>query len=154
MAKSLNKCTFIGNLGRDPEMRYLGDGTPVCNLAIACGESWKDKNTGEQHEKTEWIQVVAWRKLAEICGQYLKKGSKVYVEGKYTTEKWQDKDGNDRYTTKIIINEMLMLSGQPSGGTNQAPAGNQSGSNQTAPQQPAAPQSNMSNGEFDDDIPF
>jgi single-strand DNA-binding protein len=147
MAKSLNRCEFIGNLGKDPEIRYLQNGDAVANFSIACGESWTDKNTGEKVEKTEWVNIVAWRKLAEICGEYLKKGNKVFVAGKFTTEKW-DKDGVTHYTTKVVINEMLMLSGMPNQG--------QGSQNQSAPQQstppPAAPPA--AQGDFDDDIPF
>ena len=108
---SVNKVLLIGNLGADPEMRYLPNGDAVCNIKIATSESWKDKQTGEKKETTEWHRVVFFRQLAEIAGKYLKKGASVYVEGKITTRKWQDKDGTDRYTTEITGNEMKMLGG-------------------------------------------
>ena len=108
---SVNKVILVGNLGSDPEMRYLQNGDAVCNIKIATSESWKDKQTGDKKEATEWHRVVFFRQLAEIAGKYLKKGSSVYVEGKITTRKWQDKDGADRYTTEITGNEMKMLGG-------------------------------------------
>ena len=108
---SVNKVILVGNLGADPEMRYLQNGDAVCNIKIATSESWKDKQTGEKKETTEWHRVVFFRQLAEIAGKYLKKGASVYVEGKITTRKWQDKDGTDRYTTEITGNEMKMLGG-------------------------------------------
>ena len=112
---SVNKVILVGNLGADPEMRYLQNGDAVCNIKIATSESWKDKQTGEKKETTEWHRVVFFRQLAEIAGKYLKKGSSVYVEGKITTRKWQDKDGTDRYTTEITGNEMKMLGGRQDG---------------------------------------
>jgi len=145
MAKSLNKVMLIGNLGKDPESKFLPNGDAVCNFSIACGESWKDKNTGEKVEKTEWINIVAFRKLAEICGKWLTKGSKVYVEGKYQTRKWE-KDGVTHYSTEVLIHDMQMLGGMP----------NADGSQQAAPaqqqQQQAAPA--PIDNDFDDDIPF
>lgn len=108
MSNGLNKCTFIGNLGKDPEMRATKDGGQVASISIGCGESWKDKQ-GAKQEHTEWINCTAFDRTAEIIGQYLKKGSKVYIEGKQKTEKYQAKDGTDRYSTKIIIMKMLML---------------------------------------------
>lgn len=105
---SVNKCIFIGNLGRDPELRFMPDGTAACNFSIACTESWKDKS-GEKKEVTEWVRISAFKKLAEICGEYLKKGSQVYIEGRMSTRKWTDKDGTEKYTTEIIANEMRML---------------------------------------------
>lgn len=104
---SVNKWIGIGNLTRDPELRQAGD-TPVCNFSIACNERYKDRN-GQQQEKTEFVNIVAWRQLAEICGKYLHKGKQVYVEGKLTTRKWQDKDGKDKYTTEVVLSEMQML---------------------------------------------
>mgnify|MGYP000273983617 CR=1 FL=1 len=107
---SLNKCEFIGNLGKDPEMRYMPNGNAVASITVACSESWKDKNTGEKVEHTEWVNCTAFGKLAEIMEKYLKKGSKVYVSGKMKTDKYQDKEtGKDKYSTKIIANEMIML---------------------------------------------
>ena len=108
---SVNKVILVGNLGSDPEMRYLQNGDAVCNIKIATSESWKDKQTGDKKEATEWHRVVFFRQLAEIAGKYLKKGASVYVEGKITTRKWQDKEGTDRYTTEITGNEMKMLGG-------------------------------------------
>ena len=107
---SLNKVLLIGNLGRDPEVRYMTNGEAVANFSIATTESWKGKD-GQKQERTEWHSIVMYRKLAEIAGQYLKKGSAVYIEGKLQTRKWQDKDGKDRYTTEIIADEMKMLGG-------------------------------------------
>ena len=109
MARGVNKVILIGNLGRDPEVRYSPNGGAIANITLATSESWKDKNTGEQVDKTEWHRVVFFRRLAEIVGEYLKKGSKGYIEGKLQTRKWQDKDGNDRYTTEVVANEMQML---------------------------------------------
>ncbi|MEJ2360742.1 MAG: single-stranded DNA-binding protein [Gammaproteobacteria bacterium] len=146
MARGVNKVILIGNLGRDPEVRYMPNGQAVANVAIATSESWKDKNTGEQQERTEWHRVVFFRRLAEIAGEYLKKGSKVYIEGKLQTRKWQDNQGQDRYTTEIVANEMQMLDSR--GGSNNnyssAPADMDMGNE---PQMAAA-------GDFDDDIPF
>jgi len=106
---SVNKVILIGNLGRDPETRYMPNGEAVTNVTIATSETWKDKTSGERQEKTEWHRVTFYRRLAEIAGEYLKKGSQVYIEGRLETRKWQDKDGKDRYTTEIIANEMKML---------------------------------------------
>jgi len=109
MARGINKVILIGNLGNDPEVRYMPNGGAVANITIATSESWKDKSTGEQKEKVEWHKIVFYRRLAEVVGQYLKKGSKIYIEGKLQTRKWPDKDGKDCYTTEIIANEMQML---------------------------------------------
>ncbi len=114
MARGVNKVILVGNLGQKPEMRYTQTNTAVATLSIATSESWKDKESGEQREKTEWHRVVFFGKLAEIAEQYLDKGSQVYVEGKLQTRKWQDKDGNDKYTTEILGNEMNMLGGRQS----------------------------------------
>tara|TARA_B100000686_G_scaffold211831_1_gene218740 strand:+ start:174 stop:611 length:438 start_codon:yes stop_codon:yes gene_type:complete len=116
MARGVNKVILVGNLGQKPEMRYTQTNTAVATLSIATSESWKDKDSGEQREKTEWHRVVFFGKLAEIAEQYLDKGSQLYVEGKLQTRKWQDKDGNDRYTTEILGNEMNMLGGRQSSG--------------------------------------
>jgi len=155
------KVILIGNLGKDPEVRYSPNGGAVTTISLATTESWKDKNTGENVDKTEWHRVVFFRRLAEIAGEYLKKGSKVFIEGKLQTRKWQDQQGQDRYTTEIVANEMQMLDskGGSTGfdaGNNYAPAQasapqqQQSAAPQAAPQ--AAPA--MSGGDFDDDIPF
>lgn len=111
---SINKVILIGNLGADPETRYTASGDAVCNIRLATTESWKDKNSGEKREMTEWHRVVFYRRLAEIAGQYLRKGSQVYVEGRIKTRKWQDKDGQDRYTTEIEATDMKMLGGKQS----------------------------------------
>ena len=111
----INKVILIGNLGADPELRYTQSGSPVCSFRIACSEKYKDAS-GNMQENTEWVPIVAWGKLAEICSQYLHKGSRVYIEGKLQTRKWQDQDGVDRYTTEIIAREMKMLSGKEGGG--------------------------------------
>ena len=121
-SRGVNKVTLLGNLGQDPEMRYLPDGHAVCNLTLATSESWRDKNTGQPQERTEWHRVVMFRRLAEIAGEYLRKGAKVYLEGKLQTRKWQDKDGNDRYTTEIVVDEMQMLGGRDGGGQQSAPS--------------------------------
>ncbi len=146
MARGVNKVILIGNLGRDPEVRYSPNGGAIANITLATSESWKDKNTGEQVDKTEWHRVVFFRRLAEIVGEYLKKGSKVYIEGKLQTRKWQDKEGNDRYTTEVVANEMQMLDsrgGSTSYNQDDAPAAQPASQEQPAPA-----------GDFDDDIPF
>ncbi|WP_413457818.1 single-stranded DNA-binding protein [Herbaspirillum huttiense] len=113
---SVNKVIIVGNLGRDPETRYMPNGEAVTNIAVATTESWKDKNTGEKKELTEWHRITFYRKLAEIAGQYLKKGSQIYVEGRLQTRKWQDKEGVERYTTEIIADTMQMLGGRQGAG--------------------------------------
>lgn len=149
--KGVLKVICIGTLGRDPDVKSFQSGNSIATFSVAVNESWKDKKTGQQQERTEWANVVAHGKLGEICAQYLKKGSKVYVEGKLTTRKWQDKDGTDRYTTEIVANEMQMLDGKQDNG---APGGYQAPQSQqpspAAPQRQAAPQI----PDFDDDIPF
>lgn len=147
MARGVNKVILIGNLGNDPDVRYTAGGAAVANISLATAESWKDKDTGEKQERTEWHRVVFFGRLAEIVGEYLRKGSQVYVEGRLQTRKWQDKDGNDRYTTEIVANDMQML-GSKSGGS--------AGFNQSAPESVSdKPLSNQdSKDDFDDDIPF
>ena len=148
---SVNRVTIIGNLGKDPETRYAPSGDAVTNITVATTETWKDKATGEKREATEWHRVVFFGKLAEIAGQYLKKGSQVYLEGKLKTRKWQDKDGADRYTTEINADELKMLGGKGDGQQSEPQR------QQQAPQRPQAPQKPASGGgfnEFDDDIPF
>ncbi len=115
---SVNKWIGIGNLGRDPETRYTASGEAICNFSIACTESWKEKQTGERKEMTEWVRISVFGKLAEICGQYLKKGSQVYIEGSLRTRKWTDKDGQERYTTEIKCDQMKMLGSRPDGQRN------------------------------------
>ncbi len=152
----LNKAILIGNLGADPETRFTQDGTCVCNLRLATTEKFKNR-AGEQVEKTEWHRVVLWGRLGEIANQYLKKGSRVYIEGKIETRKWQDRDGNDRYTTEIRATEMKMLGGQGggSGGGNSFPT--QGGAPQNTPQKssdPFAESPDFGDVPADDDIPF
>lgn len=160
MARGVNKVILIGNLGKDPESRYFPNGDAVANATIATSESWTDKQSGEKKEHTEWHNVVFRRKLAEIAAQYLKKGSKVYVEGSLRTRKWQDKEGHDRYTTEVIVNDMQMLDGRPGGGTGNMGEGGGGGyaarSGGGAPRQPApAPSAPPADAGFeDDDIPF
>lgn len=148
---SVNKAILVGRMGKDPETRYLPNGDAVTNITLATSENWKDKN-GEKQEKTEWHRVTFYRKLAEIAGQYLTKGSMIYVEGRIETKKWQDKDGQDRYTTEIVANEMQMLSSKGEGGSRSdaPPAVEQ------AQRQPAAQQQSGGNAFEDmaDDIPF
>jgi single-strand DNA-binding protein len=141
---SVNKVIIVGNLGRDPETRYMPNGEAVTNIAVATTESWKDKNTGDKKEVTEWHRITFYRKLAEIAGQYLKKGSSVYIEGRLQTRKWTDKENVERYTTEIIADTMQMLGGKPSGGS--SPTNDDYGSSLPAPKQ----STNFS----DDDIPF
>ena len=149
---SVNKVILVGNLGAAPETRYLPSGDPVTNLRLATTDSWKDKASGEKKEATEWHRVVLFRRLAEIAGQYLKKGSQVYIEGRIRTRKWQDKDGQERYTTEIEAEEMKMLGsrqgqGEPSYGGD-APAPSYGGA------KPAAAAKKPSFDDMDDDIPF
>ena len=112
MSKGINKVIIVGNLGKDPEIKYTASGAAIANITVATSESWNDKQTGEKVEKTEWHRVVAFQRLAEIMGEYLKKGSQVYIEGKLQTRKWQDSDGNDRYTTEVVANDLQMLGGK------------------------------------------
>jgi len=147
---SLNSCSFIGNLTRDPEVKYLPNGDAVANCSIAVNESWKNK-AGEKQERAEFINLTFYRKLAEIAGQYLKKGALTYVEGKMQTRKWQDKEGVDRYTTEIIVNQMQML------GSKQGVEQHESSEpveRQTTTSRPAAPASGGAFDDFEDDIPF
>ena len=151
---SVNKVIIIGNLGRDPETRYMPDGGAITNISVATTDKWKDKN-GEMQEKTEWHRVAFFGKLAEIAGEYLKKGSQVYVEGRLQTRKWQDKDGQDKYTTEIVANQMQMLgSRQGMGGA--AAGGDSEGGGSSRPASKPAP-AKAGGGKFDDmedDIPF
>ena len=150
MARGVNKAIIVGTLGQDPEVRYTAGGSAVANLRVATNESWKDKQTGEQQERTEWHSIVMWGRLAEIAQQYLKKGSQAYFEGRIQTRKWQDQSGNDRYTTEIVANEMQMLGGRGGGGGAPMDSGGGGGQAQSRPSQPeTAP---MDDG-FDD-IPF
>ena len=145
MARGINKVIVVGNLGNDPDTRYMPSGGAVTNLSVATSEQWKDKQTGEPKERTEWHKVAMFGRLAEIAAEYLRKGSQVYIEGKLRTRKWQDRDGNDRYTTEIIADEMQMLGGRGGGGGS-APMREDRGSSSPPPQ--------SSPDDFDDDIPF
>ena len=151
MARGINKVILIGNLGKDPETRYMPSGGAVTTVTLATSETWKDKNTGEPQERTEWHRVVFFNRLGEIAGEYLKKGSKVYVEGSLRTRKWQGQDGQDRYTTEIVANDMQMLDSKGGGSAafDSAPT-----AAQRAPSQPQSSASSMPENDFDDDIPF
>lgn len=160
-SRGVNKVILVGNCGSDPETKHLPSGSAVTNLSIATSDSWKDKQSGQQQERTEWHRVVFFNRLAEIAGEYLKKGSKVYVEGRLQTRKWQGQDGQDRYTTEIVANEMQMLDSRGSSGgggqfdQSSAPqSAPQSGGGQQPQQQPASGQPAPSFDDFDDDIPF
>lgn len=180
MARGINKVILIGNLGADPEVRYMPQGGAVASITVATSESWTDKQTNERKEQTEWHRVVIYQRLAEIAGEYLRKGSKVYIEGRLRTRKWQDQQGVERYTTEIIAGELQMLDGKPEGAQAQPAAAPVAGGNYQAPKQPQyqqqAPRSGqpfpnsaanlqaqgyntqmppaMQPPQFDDDIPF
>jgi len=152
MARGINKVILVGNLGNDPDVRYTQSGAAVANVSIATSESWKDKTTGEQQDRTEWHRVVFFGRLAEIVSEYLKKGSQIYVEGRLQTRKWQDKEGIDRYTTEIVANEMQMLGGRGGGG-----GGSQDNYGSSAGDPPSEKMESATSGgsnDFDDDIPF
>ncbi|MBS0877069.1 MULTISPECIES: single-stranded DNA-binding protein [unclassified Tatumella] len=180
-SRGVNKVILVGNLGQDPEVRYMPNGGAVTNITLATSESWRDKQTGENKEITEWHRVVLFGKLAEVAGEYLRKGSQVYIEGQLRTRKWQDQSGQDRYTTEVVVNvggTMQMLGGRQGGNAGGAPAGGQNnnngwgqpqqpqqqGGNQFSgggnaptaarPQQSSAPASSEPPMDFDDDIPF
>ena len=148
MARGVNKVILVGNLGKDPEVRYMPSGGAVANVTLATSEQWKDKQSGEQKERTEWHSVVFYQRLAEIAGEYLKKGSQIYVEGSLRTRKWQDKNGNDRYTTEIIASEMQMLGGRSGAG------GASFGGGSKASEPVSGGDEGRFNEGFDDDIPF
>ncbi len=151
---SVNKVILVGNLGKDPETRYMPNGDQVTNVTIATSESWKDKNSGEQKEATEWHRVVFFRRLAEIAGQYLKKGSQVYIEGSLKTRKWQNKEGLDQYTTEIVADEMKML-GKREGMGDAPPRESGGGRPAPRPQAQSAPAPTGGGfGDVEDDIPF
>ncbi|MFT3858497.1 MAG: single-stranded DNA-binding protein [Aquabacterium sp.] len=171
---SINKVILIGNLGRDPEVRYTPNGAAVCNVSIATTRNWKDKNSGDKMEETEWHRVVFYDRLAEIAGEYLKKGRPVYVEGRLKTRKWQDKDGKDNYTTEIVAEQMQLLGGREGGGGGGGYGGGQGGGDDFSQEAPAAPsrpaarpaaaqrpsapapaqKSSTGFDDMDDDIPF
>jgi single-strand DNA-binding protein len=177
MARGVNKVILVGNLGKDPEIRYTPSGSAVANVTIATSDQWKDKQTGEQQERTEWHRVVFFNRLAEVVGEYVKKGQQIYVEGRIQTRKWQDQSGQDRWSTEIVANEMQMLGGRGGGGGGAgagAGSGFEQGMDQSAPQQRPAPSAPPAQGQgggqqnspanapaqggayddFDDDIPF
>lgn len=155
---SVNKVILVGNLGRDPEVRYMPNGDAACNFSIATTDTWKDKN-GQRQERTEWHNIVMYRRLAEIAGEYLKKGRPVYIEGRLQTRKWQTKEGQDRYTTEIIADQMQMLGGRDSGGSSTS-YDSMNQDQPSAPRERAAPAAakpaaaDSAFDEFDDDIPF
>jgi single-strand DNA-binding protein len=157
---SVNKVILVGNLGRDPEVRYSAEGSAICNISIATTSNWKDKSSGERREETEWHRVVMYNRLAEIAGEYLRKGRPIYVEGRLRTRKWQNKEGQDQYTTEIIADQMQMLGGRDGmgdGGTGGGQEGNaRPAAARPQAQRPAAPAAGSSAnlGDLDDDIPF
>jgi single-strand DNA-binding protein len=154
MARGINKVILVGNLGADPDTRYMPSGKAVTNIRIATSDSWKDKQTGDTQERTEWHSVVLFDKLGEIAAEYLRKGSQVYIEGALRTRKWQDKEGKDRYTTEIVARDMQMLGGRggAAGGGGGA-GGGESRAPRSAPMEDRAP-APAGEEEFDDDIPF
>ena len=155
MARGINKVIIVGNLGQDPDTRYMPSGSAVTNMTVATNESWKDKQTGEQKDRTEWHKVAMFGRLAEISAEYLRKGSQVYIEGKLRTRKWQDQNGNDRYTTEIIADEMQMLGGRGGAGGGGMGGGGGGGNFQRNDGPPANnPPPQGSSDDFDDDIPF
>lgn len=165
MAGSLNRVTIIGNLGRDPEVRRFDNGGGVCSFSVACSESWRDKNTGEKREKTEWVNVSVFSEgLIKVCEQYLRKGSKVYVEGKFQTRKWQDQSGNDRYSTEVVIQglggQLLMLGnknndqGQGAGGGSHGGQSQESQSSSDNPSNSGYQGGAPGHNDLDDEIPF
>lgn len=153
MARGVNKVILVGNLGRDPEVRYSPNGSAVANVTIATSDSWKDKTSGEKQERTEWHRIVFFGRLAEIAGEYLKKGSQIYVEGRLQTRKWQDKDGHDRYTTEIVANEMQMLGSRGGAGMPSEPATESAAGPSTASGARSGAKA-TAGADFDDDIPF
>ena len=154
MARGVNKVILVGNLGKDPETRYTAGGSAVTNVSLATTDAWKDKQSGEQQERTEWHRLVFWGRLAEIAAEYLRKGSQIYVEGRIQTRKWQDKDGQDRWSTEIVGNEMQMLGGRGGGGGQSAPQDFDNGRSQDPGPSGASPRKAAAVEDFDDDIPF
>ncbi|OCG77343.1 single-stranded DNA-binding protein [Gilliamella sp. Nev6-6] len=144
-SRGINKVILVGNVGQDPEVRYMPNGNAVANLSLATSESWKDKQTGETRERTEWHRVVVFGKLAEIAGEYIKKGTQVYIEGQLQTRKWQDQSGQDHYTTEVVVN--------PIGGTLQI-LGGRDNNNASQTQQKQQQQTTQHQDTFDDDIPW
>lgn len=158
MARGINKVILIGNCGRDPEVRYTAGGAAVCNVILATSEQWKDRQTGQNQERTEWHRVVLFGKLGEIAGEYLKKGAQVYIEGRLQTRKWQDQNGQERYTTEIVASDMQMLGGRRGGDQTSGDQPQESGpSAQTSGATGSGQPSDSGGGnfdDFDDDIPF
>ena len=155
MARGINKVILVGNLGADPETRTTPSGTTVTNIRIATSESWRDKQSGEMKESTEWHGIVLWNKLGEIAAEYLRKGSQVYIEGRLQTRKWQDKQGNDRYTTEIVASEMQMLGGRGGGGGGGGASQETRDKREPGAESLAnAPAGGGAAADFDDDIPF
>lgn len=162
MARGINKVILVGTLGKDPEVKYMPSGGAITNVSVATSEQWKDKQSGEKKEITEWHRVVFFNRLAEIAGEYLRKGQQVYIEGRLRTRKWQGQDGQDRYTTEIVADDMQMLGGRPGGGMGagsyeEAPQRTASGSGnpgRSAGNSAPAPASDRGFEDFDDDIPF
>ncbi len=142
---SLNQCSFIGNVGKDPEVKYSQAGTAVANFSIACNETWKDKN-GEKQERTEWVRCVAWDKLAEIIAQYVSSGKQLFVQGRMQTRKWEDKEGVERYTTEIVVDKMKMLGSKPEGESQERTSSKPANAT-TAKRAPTV-------DDLDDDVPF
>jgi single-strand DNA-binding protein len=156
MAGGINKVILVGNLGQDPEIRYTADGRPIANFSVATSESWKDKNSGEKRERTEWHRVVVFGKLAEICGEYLSKGRQVYIEGRLQTRKWQGQDGQDRYTTEVVVDirgTMQMLGSRDNAGSRPAAGGGGGGGGGGGYQDQGYPPPPYQNDQ-EDDIPF
>ncbi len=163
MARGINKVIIIGHLGADPETRAMPSGTTVANIRVATTESWKDKSSGDQQERTEWHNIALFGRTAEVAAEYLRKGSQVYIEGRLRTRKWQDKQGNDRYTTEIVANDMQMLGGRSGGGGERGggggpPPGNYEPRDQDFGEAPRGGGSSAGGSaprdDFDDDIPF
>lgn len=154
MARGVNKVILIGNLGKDPQQRAMPSGKAVVNFSLATTEGWRDKQTGENKEQTEWHNIVMFDRLAEIAAEYLRKGSQVYIEGRIRTRKWQDKEGQDRYTTEIVANEMQMLGGRGQSGAGAAAGATQERAPQRQPEPAARGEAAGVAESFDDDIPF
>ena len=153
MARGINKVILIGNLGRDPETRYSQGGNPITNFSVATSDSWRDKQSGEQQERTEWHNVVCFARLAEIAGEYLRKGSKVYIEGSLRTSNWE-KDGQKHYRTEVMARELQMLDGRGGGGGGGPPNGFESSAPSSAPSSQPQNAPTLTDDDFDDDIPF
>ncbi|KTD49643.1 single strand binding protein [Legionella quinlivanii] len=154
MARGINKVILIGNIGGDPDVRYMPNGNAVTTLSVATSEAWKDKQTGDKQERTEWHRVVCFNKLGEIAGEYLRKGSKVYVEGSLRTRKWQDQQGQDRYTTEIVANDIQMLDGKGSASSNYSDMPQQAPAQQGMGKPQMSSAAHNAFDELDDDIPF